>query len=331
MPAVEHQLVSVVMPTHDYGRYLESSLKSLQAQSYEHWECIVVDDGSLDDTPIIMRRIRVGDARIRYVRQPKSGPAVARNRALHLAQGSLIQFMDADDLLAPGKLADHVEYLAAHQDVDIVYGDTMYFDDESDHQLHRSMHGATGNQKPVVDGTGTSVVETLLRQNVLTIEAPLTRRSVFDDVGVFDEQLRRMTDWQFWIRCGLAGKRFAYLPTGSPVALIRVHRASLSHDELSMREVEMEMRHGLEPLLPSSTARTLNRRRLVDCQAWLGVDSGLRGDVGIGLRLLVPAALATRRRSFLLWAVALLGVPIPWVRRRLVDRRYGAYRAHRQP
>ncbi len=317
-------IVSVLMPTHDYARYLPEAVASLRAQTFDDWECIVVDDGSEDETPELLARLAAEDARVRPVRQDQAGPAVARNRALREARGEFVQFLDADDVIPPTKLADHVAELNADAGVDIVYGPSLYFDDDDlDGAPRTAIHDLDAPEPDRVDGAGTDVVAVLLRENVLTIEAPLVRRTVFDELGGFDEQLRRITDWHFWLRCAIAGKRFKFVASEEPVARIRVHGASLSHDWLAMRLVEIEMRRKLSATLPAGGVRDTNEHILAEVRANTGIALGLRGDMLGGLRLLLPVAVPERRRSWLLWSIALLGVPVPAIRRRLNARRYG--------
>src|SRR3954462_4214752 len=91
-------LVTVVMPSYNYARFIGDALESLSAQTYGEWECIVCDDGSTDDTGEVVARYIEREPRVHYVRQPNQRQAVAKNTALNLARGRYVQFLDADDL-----------------------------------------------------------------------------------------------------------------------------------------------------------------------------------------------------------------------------------------
>lgn len=104
-------LVSILIPCHNAAPWLGPTLKSALAQTWPHKEIIVVDDGSTDDSPHILRAHMPRG--IRVVTQPKAGASAARNRALREAQGEFFQFLDADDLLSPGKMAAQVALLTA--------------------------------------------------------------------------------------------------------------------------------------------------------------------------------------------------------------------------
>src|SRR5450432_4194524 len=98
-------LISVIVPCYRQAKYLPDAVKSLIGQSYRHWECIIINDGSPDDTrEVAAEQVRL-DSRIRYVEQANGGCSSARNRGLTEANGDFVQFLDADDLLLPDKFA----------------------------------------------------------------------------------------------------------------------------------------------------------------------------------------------------------------------------------
>lgn len=94
-------MISVIIPLYNASRFIAETLASVQSQTYEDWECIVVDDGSIDDSAAIVKDIASTDARINYVYQNNAGPSAARNHGLRLAKGEYIQFLDADDWFPP--------------------------------------------------------------------------------------------------------------------------------------------------------------------------------------------------------------------------------------
>jgi glycosyltransferase involved in cell wall biosynthesis len=104
-------LVSIVIPCHNAARWLRSTLESALAQTWPRVEIILVDDGSRDDSLAMARGFE--DRGLRVVSQANRGASAARNRGLELAGGDFIQFLDADDLLAPGKIAVQMARLAA--------------------------------------------------------------------------------------------------------------------------------------------------------------------------------------------------------------------------
>jgi len=97
-------LVSIIVPCFNYGQFLSEALESLLAQTYPRWECIIVDDGSTDNTKEAVNFYVQKDSRFRYIYQVHRGVSSARNRALKEAAGTYIQFLDADDMLEKDKL-----------------------------------------------------------------------------------------------------------------------------------------------------------------------------------------------------------------------------------
>lgn len=103
-------LVSIIMPSYNTAKEIEASISSIQNQTYENWELIIVDDCSTDDTDEVVKRIT--DKRIKYMKNEKnSGAAVSRNRALREAKGRWIAFLDSDDLWLPEKLEKQIKFM----------------------------------------------------------------------------------------------------------------------------------------------------------------------------------------------------------------------------
>ncbi|MGI6469954.1 MAG: glycosyltransferase family 2 protein, partial [Paludibacteraceae bacterium] len=109
-------LISVIMPLYNAALYVEEAIQSVVNQTYTDWELIIVDDGSTDDSLAVVKRYE--SDKIRVYTQPNSGACVARNKALSLAQGAFVKFLDADDLVAPDcleKQVAQIQTLAANQ------------------------------------------------------------------------------------------------------------------------------------------------------------------------------------------------------------------------
>lgn len=108
----ENELVSIIMPTYKCGKFIEKSIKSVQAQTYQNWELIVVDDCSGDGTVDTVLELKKHDDRIGiYQNSSNSGAAVTRNTALRNAKGRWIAFLDSDDLWEPEKLEKQMRFM----------------------------------------------------------------------------------------------------------------------------------------------------------------------------------------------------------------------------
>lgn len=109
---MNNDLVSIIMPSYNCGKYVEQTIHSVQAQTYQNWEIIFVDDCSKDDTIIRVSELREKDSRIKLIKNPvNSGAAVSRNTALREAKGRWIAFLDSDDLWEPTKLEKQVRFM----------------------------------------------------------------------------------------------------------------------------------------------------------------------------------------------------------------------------
>ncbi len=106
------ELVSVIMPTYQCGRFISESIKSVQAQTYKNWELIVVDDCSKDETIKVVQELQLCDKRIHLFQNAyNSGAAVTRNVALKQSKGKWIAFLDSDDLWEPTKLEKQIKFM----------------------------------------------------------------------------------------------------------------------------------------------------------------------------------------------------------------------------
>lgn len=113
METKEAKLVSIIMPTYKCGRFIAESIRSVQAQTYQSWELIVVDDCSEDGTVEIVQELQKQDDRIRLLRNAvNSGAAVSRNAALRQAIGRWVAFLDSDDLWMPDKLEKQIKFMS---------------------------------------------------------------------------------------------------------------------------------------------------------------------------------------------------------------------------
>ena len=126
-----NELVSIIMPSYNCGQYVEESLRSVQAQTYQNWELIFVDDCSTDDTIQIINSFRADDKRIRlFQNKTNLGAAMSRNHALQEAKGRWIAFLDSDDLWEPTKLEKQIAFMENYE-CDFTYTSYKEIDENS--------------------------------------------------------------------------------------------------------------------------------------------------------------------------------------------------------
>lgn len=195
------QLVSVIVPAHNAGKYIGSTLDSVLAQTYANLEAIVVDDGSSDDTPDIVAAYARRDPRIVLYRQPNRGVAAARNAGLERARGTYVAPLDADDLWLPGKLAQQVRRMEDGTVAELVYCWWQVIGEDG---------ALLANSHPWrVEG---SVAEALLGINFVgNASVPLFRRSSLEAVGGYDPTFRELQgqgceDWDLLLRIAERGE-----------------------------------------------------------------------------------------------------------------------------
>jgi glycosyltransferase involved in cell wall biosynthesis/predicted SAM-dependent methyltransferase len=189
-------LVSVVIPCYRQAGFLEDAVGSVVAQSFADWECIVVDDGSPDDTAAVAERLAAAHpGRIRVLRQANCGLAEARNAAIRAARGRYVLPLDADDMLDPEYLARTVPVLDDDPAVAIVYVDEQNFGEA--HHVHRK---------------GESSLEALKLNNVHDY-CSLYRRVVWESVGGYSPAMYLGgEDWNFWVGAAKCGYHSSHLP-----------------------------------------------------------------------------------------------------------------------
>jgi glycosyltransferase involved in cell wall biosynthesis len=306
-----HPVVSVIIPAHNYGHFITAALDSLAAQTFENWECIVVDDGSTDNTPEVVKAYGAKDDRVRYLRQENSRQAAARNNGVRNSSGKYFQFLDADDLIEPRKLERQVEYLERHPHVDIVYSDTRFFCSENPSELLYSMWGENRPWQPGISGRDAEVLLPLLQLDTIPINAPLTRRSIVERVGPFNEELPPVEDWDFWLRCAEAGACFHFSDMGGTRALVRSHSSSSSRSRLKFVSSTLLMRKRLARRLKDVEARRINAKLLAEAEGTLGAEEVMHNNRGRGLFHLGKAVVLDRKfRHRLKWFACALAAPL---------------------
>jgi len=230
-------MVSVIIPTYNYGHYIAETLASVIAQSYADFECIIVDNGSTDNTKEIVKPF-LQDKRFIYIYQENKGVSHGRNTGMKAAKGEYIQFLDADDLIEKDKLRSAVKFLVSHLEYDLVYSDMRYFKDGEINKLFMSYSCDESRDNAwmsYVSGSGEKVANVFLNGNTMVISSPVFRRSILSSVGYFDESIQHNEDWDFWMRIVLSGKSIKFLNDENSKTLIRIHKKSASRNIFKMQ------------------------------------------------------------------------------------------------
>jgi len=205
--------VSVVIATYNYARYLPAALESATRQTFTDLEVIVVDDGSTDQTPLVVRPFQA-DRRVRYHRIEHAGVAAAKNVGVRLSRAPLVAFLDADDVWMPTKLARQVALFRADPELGVAHT-RRWLIDEQGRRLEYE-------QPPLFRGR---VLRELFRTNFICFSSAMVRRAVLDAVGLFDETLPLSVDYDLWLRVAL---RYRFDHVDEPLVEYRTGHANLS-------------------------------------------------------------------------------------------------------
>jgi glycosyltransferase involved in cell wall biosynthesis len=181
-------LVSVITPTLNQARYIRDTLESVREQGYAEVEHIVVDGGSSDETLEILRAYR-RTSRFRWISGPDAGMYDAVNKGLRMARGQILAYLNSDDLYMPWTIQAAVDYLQAHPEVDLVYGDYMSLDEPSGKRLLIL-------QPPYSRGY-------IRRTGFIPQPTAFWRRSLYERIGEFDATLKYVGDCDYWMRAGV--------------------------------------------------------------------------------------------------------------------------------
>ena len=214
-------LVSAIMPVYNGQTFLRAALDSILIQSYPNVEIIVVDDGSSDGSPGILREY---GERIHLVQEGRGGSAsIARRVGIARARGAYLAFLDADDTWTPDKLATQVALMESRPDVGLSFGNLQLLRDET--LVHGDLYAARPNLRPSAD------FESLFAGNSIFMPTPMVKRAVYDAVGGFDPRVVGSEDYLLWMKIALVSN-VAFIP--EILGAYRLHSANTSRDHVLM-------------------------------------------------------------------------------------------------
>ncbi len=247
-------LVSVIVTVFNQKVFLGEALDSIVAQSYRPIECVVVDDGSNDGCDAVVRRYtNVSDVIVRYIRQDNQGAQAARNRGAAASVGEFIQHLDADDVLAPDKLAKHIDFLMSVNGAtsDVVYGDAQWL---------LRLEGQYQAGEGIGIGPTADVLERMLLGDWNPSFSYMYRRSVLASCGGWNPTLTINQDYDFFLRIAAAGKRFSYVPVMT--GWYRRHDGPRLSDQSMILRAQTTFRilQAAEAVITASRTMTLQQR-----------------------------------------------------------------------
>ena len=222
--------VSVLMPVHNGASFLEVSVNSILAQTVSDFELIIVDDGSIDQTPIILSSLAAKDSRIRLLHNSsRQGISVALNQAARLACGPLIARMDADDWAHESRFASQIEAFQRSAGLVVCGSNATHVDEQMRPLFHTVL--------PLSDW---DIRCATLFENPFAHSAVMMQADAFRRIGGYNEDFPTTQDYELWTRLMAHGE---VRNLEDSLIKLRRHCASVSahqHDEQSARTAEVQ-------------------------------------------------------------------------------------------
>ena len=226
------QLVSIIMPTYNCADYILETIKSVQVQTWQNWELLIVDDCSSDNTEDIIKSILKEDSRIIFYKlHQNSGAAMARNKAMEMARGDYMAFLDSDDIWLPEKLEKQIGFMKEN---DIYFSCTAYeWIDEKGTPLNKVI-----NTVKKVD------------YNRLLLDCPVGNSTVMYNVSLLGKfvtpNIRKRNDDALWLQI-LKKEKYIY---GMKDVLMkyRIRSNSISRNKLSLIKYHWKLYQDIEHL-----------------------------------------------------------------------------------
>ena len=212
--------ITVIIPAFNAARHIGDALGSICDQTLRGIEVLVVDDGSTDDTVRVVDRF-AGRLELSIIRQSNSGPAAARNVGIRRARARYCAFLDADDVMLPGRLAAQVVLLDADPELGLVHTDLKTFDERG--VIHRT-------RRAFSDPCGGMVLDRLLLDNFITTSTVAAPTQRLIEAGLFGEDRRVSEDFELWLKMAARWK-VGFID--QPLVHYRRRPGSLSDDKLA--------------------------------------------------------------------------------------------------
>jgi glycosyltransferase involved in cell wall biosynthesis len=291
-------LVSILIPCFNAERWIAQAIHSALAQSWPDTEVVVVDDGSTDGS---VEAIKTFEGRIRWESGPNRGSNPARNRLLALAEGTWVQYLDADDYLLPGKIAAQMRCLDAGAGADVIYGPCLL--------EHAGAGGETRERLLIPEPRDPWVL--LARWFLPQTGAALWKKAAIVDVGGWREDQPACQEHELYLRLLMAGKQFRYCDDAGAVYRQWSENTLWRADKGRTRRLRLEIVDRLETYLGEHHQLTAERHWAINQSrfetartAWV-VDRDEALNIVTAIRhsdrSFVPAGAAARRPYRLLY------------------------------
>ncbi len=226
------KLISIIIPTYNRAHLISETLDSIIAQTYINWECIIVDDGSTDDTDEVVGEYVKKDSRFQYHHRPidrKKGANSCRNYGFEVSKGEFIKWFDSDDVMY-SKLIEH-QIASLKETIDCSVCKVTHYDFEKNIVLKENSIYSNN-----------LIEDYLVGRVTFYVSGPLWRKSFLNNQKeLFDESLSNLDDWDFNLRMLYCEPKITFIDM--PLIKYRIHKDSLSKEigKLNIKEIKSEI------------------------------------------------------------------------------------------
>jgi hypothetical protein len=219
-----NELVSVVIPCYRQAKYLPEALQSIRNQTYQNWECIIVNDGSPDDTDTVAKDWCTKDPRFKYLYQENGGLSNARNSGIKNSKGKYLLTLDSDDKFEARFIEKALAVLISDTSIGLVCSWGFRFMGDKKRELYKPGGGA---------------IKEFLFCNAANMGSLLFRKECWEQTGGYDEKMKwGYEDWEFYLRVCQVGWKMHVIP--EPLFWYRQHAISMRTDAVNNHDVEIK-------------------------------------------------------------------------------------------
>lgn len=287
-------LVSVIIPVFNGQNYLGDAIDSVLSQNYL-LECLVIDDGSMDNTACIAKSFT---NTVKYIYKTNGGVSSARNVGLKHAKGEFVAFLDHDDLMLPGAIEEKVNKLLSNKMCVLSHSNIQIIEQGPIVSNNWSINPyPTENPPP----TG-AILQYLFNANYIITSTVIIKKDVINKIGYFDENISHGEDYEYWLRLAFIGE-FEYV--NKPLTIYRRHISGASQNSFKMAEGRLRARSEFLHKYPAAK-QILGKKWVKDIMTRRSLDFGYafakRGE-GSNAREIYWHGLTANPFSFSLWGV----------------------------
>lgn len=244
----QNPLVSVIIPVYNGSRYIASAIESVFSQSYQNIEIIVVNDGSRDDT---YEKIKPYLDRLKYIYQKNCGASAARNKGIMNSAGEYVAFLDHDDIWLPEKIKTQIKYMSEHPEIGMVHSGCGFIDSDGKHL--DGINWAIG-----IEG---KCFKELFIKNRIMMPTAFIRKTCFNKIGLFAEDIRYCDDRELWMRLS---REFPIGYINKLLAYYRIHDSNMTRNKIEHLNYRLKMYKKMLRMYPD-TWTTVGKSDVIKC------------------------------------------------------------------